>query len=178
MTALGKMYGNALYDLAAEESLQHTIKGQLDAVVPLFEANPGYTKLLSLPSVPKAQRCSALDEAFRGQIEPYLLNFLKILCEKGAIRSLAQCSAQFTARYNDENGILVATAITAVPMSEEQTVALQQKLAAITGKTIALGHKVDSGCLGGIRLEVDGVQLDGTVQNRLNELRRRLSATV
>lgn len=38
-----------------------------------------------------------------------------------------------------------------------------------------LKNKVDSTVLGGIRLEMDGKQLDGTVQGRLAVLQNRLS---
>ena len=137
-----------------------------------------YEKLLAMPSVPKAERCAALDEAFGGQVEVYLLNFLKLLCEKGAIRTLPDCLAEYRARYNEAHGILEATAVTAVPMSEAQTEALKKKLEVLTGKTIALTARVQPGCLGGVRLEVEGTQLDGTVKNRLDEVRRLLAATL
>ena len=68
--------------------------------------------------------------------------------------------------------------MTAVPMSEAQTEALKKKLEALTGKTIALTARVQPGCLGGVRLEVEGTQLDGTVKNRLDEVRRLLAATL
>lgn len=178
MTAAGKMYGGALYELAAREGLDEAVLEQLAGVCALFAESPRYVKLLALPSVPKAERCAALDRAFRGQVEPYLLNFLKILCEKGEIRALPDCASEYRARYNEAHGILEATAVTAVPLTERQTVALRDKLAALTGKTIALSVRVDPACLGGVRLEVGGTQLDGTVQSRLDALRRRLAATV
>ena len=58
-----------------------------------------------------------------------------------------------------------------------QTDAAQhQKLEALTGKTIDLQTKVDPAVLGGIRLDIDGTELDGTVQNRLAALRRNIAA--
>ena len=88
MTAAGAEYGGTLYELAAEEGLEEVILEQLTEVRRLLAENPDYEKLLAMPSVPKAERCAALDEAFGGQAEPYLVNFLKLLCEKGAIRTL------------------------------------------------------------------------------------------
>ena len=141
-------------------------------------AQPDYIKLLALPSVPRAKRCQAIEEVFGGKIHPYLLNFLKLLCEKGEIRELKACVEQYRICYNQSHGILEATAITAVPMTDQQAKLLTEKLARITGKTISLDRRVDPGCVGGVRLEMDGVQLDGTVQNRLDELRRLLQTTV
>lgn len=178
MTKAGRMYGGALYELAAEEGLEDAVLEQLAGVRALFAENPAYVKLLAMPSVPKAERCAALEKAFRGQVEPYLLNFLKLLCEKGEIRALPDCAGEYRARYNEAHGILEAVAVTAVPLTEQQAEALRAKLAALTGKTIALKARVDPACLGGVRLEVGGTQLDGTVQSRLDALRRQLAATV
>ena len=92
------MYGGSLYDLAAEEGLEARILGELDEAVALFKANPDYLHLLSTPSIPKRERCGLLDEALRDQVHLYVLNFLKILCEKGtcgscpAVHGLTVCA--------------------------------------------------------------------------------------
>ena len=178
MTRIGKIYGGALYELAAEEGLDKEMLDELEQVEDLFAAWPDYEKLLALPSVPKAQRCEALDEALRGRVQPYLLNFLKILTERGEIRALRDCRKEYRTRYNEAHGILEATAVAAVALNETQKTALTEKLQTLTGKTVRLAVKVDPACLGGVRLEMGGTELDGTVQARLDTLRRSLAATV
>ena len=81
MTETAKMYGGSLYDLAAEEGLESRILEELDAAAALLRDDPEYLHLLSIPSIPKKERCGLLDQALRGQVHPYVLNFLKILCE-------------------------------------------------------------------------------------------------
>ena len=176
MTETAKMYGGSLYDLAAEEGLETRILGELDEVQQLLKQNPDYLRLLSTPSIPKKERCGLLDEALRGQVHLYVLNFLKILCEKGTLRELSGCARAYRIRYNQAHGILEATAISAVPLTEQQRAALHAKLESLTCKTIDLKTKVDAKVLGGIRLDIDGTELDGTVQNRLASLRRDIAA--
>ena len=176
MTEIAKMYGGSLYDLAAEEGLETRILGELDETAAILKGDPEYLHLLSIPSIPKKERCALLDEAFRGQIHPYLLNFLKILCEKSYLRELSSCARAYRVRYNAAHGILEATAISAVALTKEQTVRLQEKLEAVTGKQIDLKTKIDPAVLGGIRLEIEGTELDGTVQNRLANLRKNIAA--
>ena len=81
MTETGKRYGTSLYELAAEEGLTERILAELDVAVNAMQ-EPGYLRLLMTPSVPKKERCALLDQAF-AQAHPYLVNFLKILCEAG-----------------------------------------------------------------------------------------------
>lgn len=175
MTELAKRFGGSLYELAAEEKLSEELLPQLDAVVASFQAEPQYLRLLSTPNLPKKERCGLLQEAFGGQVHPYVVNFLKILCEEGNLRELRGCVRAYRTRYNEDHGILEVTAAAAVPLDEDAKERLRQKLAAMTGKQIDLTVKVDAGVLGGIRLDMDNIRLDGTVRNRLEAMRRAIS---
>jgi len=176
MTEIARMYGGSLYDLAAEEGLETRILDELDEAAKLIRDDPEYLRLLSTPSIPKKERCALLDEAFRGQVHLYVLNFLKILCENGTLRELPGCARAYRIRYNAAHGILEATATTAVAMTEQQAKSLHEKLEKLTGKTIDLKTKVDPAVLGGIRLDIEGTELDGTVHNRLSALRRDIAS--
>ena len=85
------------------------------------------------------------------------------------------CARAYHLRFNQAHGVLEATAVSAVALSEAQADQLKQKLETATGKRIDLVTKVDPAVLGGIRLEMDGTLLDGTVQNRLASLRSRIA---
>ena len=176
MTEIARMYGGSLYDLAAEEGLETRILEELDAVADILKQDPEYLHLLSIPSIPKKERCALLDEAFRGKVHLYVLNFVKILCEKGTLRELPGCARAYRVRYNEAHGILEATATTAVAMTEAQEKSLHEKLEKLTGKTIDLKTKVDAKVLGGIRLDIEGTELDGTVRSRLAGLRSSIAA--
>ena len=174
MTKTAVEYGSALYDLAEEIGKADLFLAQLREIRELFRQNPDYAKLLSSHALTKAQRLSALDKVFSSAAEPYLLNFMKILCENGTIRELPDCIREYELRYNDAHGIAEVTAVTAVPLSRELEDKLLAKLEAVTGKRILLSLSVDPAMLGGVRLSFDGQELDGTVRRQLDELRAQL----
>lgn len=178
MTQTAKLYGGALYDLSRDEQLSAALLQELDALNTAFHSSPDYLRLLSTASISKQERCGILEQDFGGRLHPYVLNFLKILTERGSIREFDGCCQEFRRRYNADNGILPAVAITAVPLSDELRTKLLNKLSAVTGKTIDLTTRTDASVLGGIRLEMDGTQLDGTVRRKLDNIRNVLSNTV
>lgn len=178
MTEVGNVYGEALYTLAREEGLSHSILKQLGVLDISFRQEPDFLRLLSSPNLPKAERCRILDDSFRGKIEPYILNFLKILTEKGYVRHFSACCEAYRGLYNQDNGILPVTAVSAVPMSETQLAALTEKLSRITGKQVALENKLDPAVLGGVRLDYDGKRIDDTVSHRMDAIRNMLKNTV
>ena len=175
MTTAWGLYGQSLYDLAVEEKADEQIMEELEAVRGILAQNPDYVTLLSEPSVPVKTRTQLLDEAFGGQIHPYLLNFLKILVEKAMLRGFSTCCSAYRKSYNRDHGISEATVVSAVPLSDEQAKALLTKLEKISGKKVELKLVVDPTVLAGIRVEIEGRQLDGTVQSRLSGISRRLN---
>ena len=97
MTQAANTYAQALYDLAKDEALGKTILEELTVLKDVFTQNPQYSKLLSAPDIPKQERCGILDEAFRGKVHPYVLNFLKILTEKGYVLIPLEVGANYFA---------------------------------------------------------------------------------
>ena len=179
MTEVGNVYGQALYDLAQSEGLTKPILDELAALNHCFTVEePGFIKLLSTPALAKQERCKILDDSFRGKVQPYLLNFMKILTEKGYMRHFSDCCAAYRENYYRDNNILPVEAVTAVPMTADQLQRLTKKLSAITGKQIELHGRVDPNCLGGVRLDFDGKRLDDTVAHRLEAVRSMLKNTV
>ena len=61
---------------------------------------------------------------------------------------------------------------------EAQAQALKERLEKISGKTVLLTQKTDSTVLGGIRVELEGKQLDGTVQERLSSLKKKVTEII
>ena len=59
-----------------------------------------------------------------------------------------------------------------------QAQALKERLEKISGKTVLLTQKTDSTVLGGIRVELEGKQLDGTVQERLSSLKKKVTEII
>ena len=178
MTQVGTTYAQALYSLAKEESLEAQMLQQMQTLRQAFSEEPAFLRLLDAHNLSKAERCKILDDSFRDKVLPYLLNFLKILTEKGYMRHYADCCEAFEQQFNEDRGILRVKAVTAVPLTNAQEERLKEKLSQITGKTISLVNRVDPGILGGVRLDYDGKQVDGTVKNRLDSIGKLLKNTV
>ena len=178
MTQVGSVYGEALYTLALEESITKQLLEELNVLRGAFCENPDFIRLLSSPNLSKQERCTVLDDSFRGKVHPYVLNFMKILTEKGYMKHFDHCCAAYEDHYNQDNGILPVTAITAVALTAGQSAKLSEKLSRATGKQVKLLNKVDPTVLGGVRLDYDGKRLDDTVSHRLDAIRGLLKDTV
>lgn len=175
MNRIARLYGASLYDLAAEEGLEEKIGEQMGEVRTLFLENPLYVKLLSQPSIPLPRRKEMIEDALGRQAERYLVNFLKLLCDKGILREYPECCEEFTRRFDWDHDIARASVTSAVELTPAQTQALQAKLEKISGKRIMLTQILDPSVVGGLRVELEGKSLDGTVKSRLLGLAKKLN---
>ncbi len=178
MTQVGRVYGEALYSLAREERITEAVLSDLTALHTIFQQERGFLRLLCAPNIPKQERCQVLDNSFRGKIQQYVLNLMKLLTENGYMREFSSCCDAYRAQFYQDHGILPVQAVTAVPLAEAMQKKLKNKLSQVTGKTIELNCKVDPQVLGGIRLDFDGKRLDDTVQHRLEAIGSLLKNTV
>ncbi len=178
MTQIGSAYGQALYTLAKDEGVSEEILKDLRVMKESFEAEPNYLVLLAAANISVEERCQIVETAFRERVHPYVLNFLKILTEKGYARHFEECFLSYEEQYNLDNNILPIKVVSAIPLSEKQTEKLITKLSNITGKNIQLTKEVSAECVGGVRLDFAGKRIDDTVRNRLNNINNLLQKTV
>lgn len=175
MTKTARIYGDSLYDLALEEGLDTQMCEEVEAVRTIFKENPDYLKLLAEPSIAKEERIGLIDQAFKGQVQTYLVNFVKLLCERGLLIEYAGCAEEFRRRYDQDHGIVSAVVTSALALDEVQKTALLSKLEQISKKTVRLTTRTDPSLIGGLKVELDGKLMDGTVKERLSGISRRIS---
>ena len=174
MRRLCDEYAKALYEIAAEASIENVIADQLKDISHVVSENPEYIKLLDNPAIDKGERVALAREAFAGANE-YLLNFLLLLTEARGISELSDCYTRFLDIYNEAHGIVQAELISAVDIDTKRQESIKQKLEAKTGKKVILTLRTDPSLLGGALLRYDGNQIDMSVRSSLNKLSEIIS---
>ncbi len=177
-TIVNERYAISLYEVAQEEGSIPGMLEELTAIVQVARETPAFLKMLQTPSIALEDKKKVLMQTFGGKINPYLLNFLMLITEKGRIGGLLEMQEAYKQRYYDEQGICEVLATTAVPMDEALTEKLRVKLEKITGKTVILLTKVDASILGGVVLKLGNEQIDTSVKAKLNELAGKMTQII
>ena len=164
-----KEYAEALFLLAQERGAIGALLSDLEAAAAALKEAPDYISLLDSPALSGEQKDALIDEAF-ACLDTDLRSFLKILCKKHALYTIARTADAFRALCDEAMGIIRAEAITAVPLSDVQSERLKARLAAQTGKQVILKNTVDASVLGGVKLRYMGKQLDASLKSRLDAI--------
>ena len=176
MTTTSREYAEALFELAAQAGVTKETSEGLETVVSALLQTPEYRALLASPAIGKAQRIAALDEAFRGKIPEVLLAVLRMMISRGHISAINGLARDYEEMARGYRGESVAVVTSAVPLREAEAVTLRSKLEKKLGKTIILQLREDPALIGGIRVEVDGRVIDGSIRNKLDEIKEVMNA--
>ena len=175
MSDVSKEYGAALWLLAREDGVTEELSEEILTAETVLRDNPAYLSLLSSPNLPKEERSAAVARAFCGG-HRYLLNFLTMMVELGYSREIPACFREYRRLYREERGIAVAKVVSARPLSDGEKEKLVAALARRYDVKVEAEYKVDPSLLGGMKVEISGVLLDGSAKRRLDGVRADLSA--
>lgn len=172
MTEFGREYGEGLYALCREEAIDAACLEELHALNTAFRENGDFLRLLANMTLSKEERVKIVEDTLGGRVRQYVLNFIKILVERGAIHAFSECVSAYQEAYNRDHQVAEAEVTTAVKLSEDQKEKLIRKLKQMSGREVVLKEKIDPSVLGGVLLEMDGKRYDNTVLSRLNSIRQ------
>ncbi len=170
-------YGRALFLLTEETGITEDVKKDVDDLFEILAQNREYSKLMDTPALTKAERLSLIEAAL-SPLAACLVDLAMLLAEQRAAHALPLALSAFTAEYEASRGIERVVAVTARPLTEEQSEKLRLKLAKQTGKHIIVRNEVDPEILGGVKLRYAGKQVDGSVKTRFDNIEKQIRRTV
>ena len=176
MTTTSREYAEALFELAVQGGVTKETSEGLETVVSALLQQPDYRALLASPAIGKEERLAALDTAFRGKIPEILLAILRMMVSRGHVSALTGMARDYEELARGYRGESVAVVTSAVPLKEAETVALRAKLEKKLGRKIILRCAVNPALIGGVRVEVDGRVIDGSIRNKLDEIKEVMNA--
>ena len=167
-------YAAALFSLAKDEKKVATYRKEIKEVEKLLTGDPMFLECFSSYKVSHEDIYHLLDEAFKGLESPSLLPFLKLLVSKHLISSISEISETFYGMCNEYLGIKEGLIYSTSRLTEEEISKLEKTLEDKLSCKVSLKNKIDHTLIGGVRIVLDGKIYDGSVENKIETLRKKL----
>src|SRR5260370_36308802 len=103
-------------------------------------------------------------------------NFLFVIADHRRTHLIPEVIAAFHQVIRQRQGVAEAEVSSAVELSAGQKKEMAATLARLTGKKIETRYALDPALLGGAVVRIGDTIYDGSLRNRLNEMRARLAA--
>lgn len=169
-----RRYAEAAFEIATRDGTIETWRKDLDvAAATLGEGE--LLEVLANPALALEGRQEIVDRVYTGLSGPSR-NLVSLLVRRGRIEQLPRVAEEFGRLDDQRQGIVHATATSALPLTDTETRALTARLEQMTGGTVALRTEVDESLLGGLIVRVGTRLIDGSVRGRLERLRNQLAA--
>lgn len=178
MNVIASRYAEALFQVGEESNTTIALNEELTAVVNILKSNEEFYNILKSPLVGKGEKKDLIQKVFQNQLSDNLNNFLKIMIDKDRVSTIESVQKAFKGLLNEKNNILEGTAITAVPMSQDEIKDLESKLSKKYNKNVTLENNVDESILGGVLVRLGNEEIDGTVKTRLTGMKNILSQVI
>lgn len=169
---VAQSYSDALFSLAQEEQKLDVYKEQLCFVNEQVQENKEFLRVLTHPKIHKEEKKTTIAEVFGDAIDHTLLNFLKLLIDKGRFQNLNDITKEFMKRYNEVNNIVVAYVRSAKELKEEEMKRLQEMLEKKLSKHVELKCFVDPTLIAGLRIKINDMVLDNSALSRMENLKQ------
>ena len=171
MTTTSKEYAEALFELAAGEQVLEETSDGLVTVISALKQTPEYRSLLARAAIGKAERMKALDDAFAGKVPNVLMGVLRMMISRGHINTVENMAREYEELSRQYRGESVARVLSAVPLKETEAMAIRAELEKRFGRAITVQCEVDPSLIGGVRVEVEGRVIDGSIRNKLEQIK-------
>ena len=170
-----KTYGEALFELAIEESHGELFLEEIGEIRTILQENPDLDKLFKHPSIAKKEKVKMLNQIFGEYISTEMLGFLSIIIEKERYKELESIFVYFIDKMKEENKIGNAKVVTAVELSAAQKNEVYERLIATTSyEEMEIDYQVDSAIIAGMIILIKDRVIDNSVRTKLDNLTKQL----
>ncbi|MCD7731763.1 MAG: ATP synthase F1 subunit delta [Oscillospiraceae bacterium] len=176
--SVGKVYSEAIFELAAEQSCAETVFEELEALKTVWNENPGLVKVLRAPTVGISEKLGITEKIFKGRVSDMVYNLLCVITEKNRADYLPEIADAYKDKWYDASGIAEVTVTSCEPLSDALKEKLIKKLETVYKKKVILNEKTDSSLIGGIVVNYGNTMLDGSVKSRLEALQKQIKGII
>lgn len=164
--AIARRYVGALFDIAREKGVAGEFAASLERVSQTLAENADFRRIIYHQLIPKREKQKIMDKVF-SDFNPLFKKFLNLVLVKGRERALPEMAVQFRRLVDRENKVLPVELRSAVPLPDEVTAALKERLEAVTRQNIRLHSQVDPGILGGVVIRLGDRVMDASLKKKL-----------
>jgi len=161
--------------VAATASAETSIEAELFSFETAVRSDADLELALGTKLGSPAEKRALVERLLGNRVSEQTIVILSHLVQQPRGRRIGELVRDASRIVADQAGKLVATVVTATPLSPGQAARVARGLGERYGKDISINHVVDPSVVGGVRVQIGGDVIDGTVSTRLAELRLQLA---
>jgi F-type H+-transporting ATPase subunit delta len=170
------MYAVALYETARDKGVVGEVLQGLKAIYGAWE-DKSFRDFFTSPRVPRPVKIKGMEAALQGRVAPHVLNFIKVLIDKGREPQFDNILSAFNMYRDQAENRVHAWVDAGSDFNEAEKNELKAALSSASGgKEVVLHYNHKPELLGGARVRLGDKLIDNTLRTRLAHLAQALGA--
>lgn len=170
-----KNYSKALVEMVRDNVISfEDLSKDLATVSEILETSQDLRLTLENLTVSEAVKSQIVEEVFKNEVHPQVVNFLMVLIDKNRFSEFSQIKADYEIKLDDVNKIQAVEITSAVELSEEYRERILQKLGEKLQKNIRPNWKVDEKIIAGLIYRINDNVIDTSIKSKLDKLNKNL----
>jgi F-type H+-transporting ATPase subunit delta len=177
MSALGRRYAKALLELAREQGEIDAVLRDVGALSDAWKSSQELREIVQNPVIPRPALKAAVNAVMEKLgCSKVVRDSVNLLADKGRLGHLDEVLAALDALAEAETGRVRVEVVSAKPLADAYYARLAEKLERVTDREVVLVKKEDPSLIGGVITRIGDQLFEGSIRNRLSELRGTLLA--
>jgi F-type H+-transporting ATPase subunit delta len=168
-------YGDALFDLAVEESRVDALFDEAEAIIKAFDDNDELGKFLNHPKIKKEEKEEVIKNIFGEFVSKDMTGLLVIMVSKDRQAKIVDTLKYFEEKVKEYKKIGVVSVSTARPLSDEQKERVESRLRDTTDYvSFEITYNVDESLIGGMVIRIGDRVVDSSIKTKIDEIAKNL----
>ena len=168
------IFSKALFKLSEEDGTLSNTLSDLTLLKKTVNSEPQFRLFLQAKRISILQKFEVLTRVFGKDFNSSILELISHLSGPESVKTLNEFSSFFEKLVKDHRNIIYVKATVAEELMKDEISKLSSTLKSALGEEINLKVEVDTRIIGGIKLRVENVFLDGSINYQLQGLRTEL----
>lgn len=172
---LAKRYASALLDETERSHAVEETEAQLLALKEVYDRDENFRTALDHPKFSRARKSALLKRIFEKKADPAVVQFLLLLVRKNRTNLIPKIAEMYDRLADRTRGVVRVDVCSYLPLTAAQRRTLEARLVSwLGGKKVEIRATDDRRLLGGMTVRIGDSVIDGSVANRLKDLREQL----
>ena len=173
--SIAKKYAKGLFSVGEKDGKYKEYLEDIGSVLALFEKEARLGKALMLPILEMRKRKELLGDVVRAAaVSMPVANMLTMLMERNRMGYLPLLKDAYRDLVDEVEGRVRATIWTAFPLDDKLKAKIAAALKERTKKDVILTEIEDKSLIGGVKVDVKGTIIDGSVKRQLETLKENI----
>ena len=168
---LAERYANALYSQAEDTAALDQTVSEMDGLGRLIDQSPDFRRLLDSPLIDVTQARAAASAVLSQEgFSKLVQDFVGVVANNRRLGALRGIVASFAALVAQKRGVVVATVVSAHPLTTVQREQLRARMIEAGYGSVNIQDSVDPSLLGGLVVRIGARLYDTSLKSRLQRL--------